>query len=496
MPVAEPVIVIGGGLGGLSAAIHLRLAGRDVLLLEQGPRLGGKCNRLSWEGYHFDTGPSLLTMPFVVEGIFKAAGKRLEDYLELRRLDPACRYFFPDWSRFDAPGTLAGWDQAVADQFPGDFEGWKRFRRTNEKLWEVSFPVFLDAPLDGHTPTRVPYGKALGALGALFPRRMDSVLRSHFSDPRLRQIFQRYATYNGSDPARTPSTFNVIHHAEASFGSWHPVGGIYRLVEALERLCRESGVEIRTGVGVDRLEFSSGGKELRAVALADGDRLECDQAVINQDAVRALAGELFREHPRAEAWKNRFNRRETSVSGYVLLVALDRQVEALECHNIFFTQDYDREFREIFEEGRPLSAPTLYLHNPGKVDSSLAPAGKSAWFILVNAPPLDRCPEWPEDYDSQVLELLGSRLRSHGIPFEKEWVVWSESRGPRYFESEYNAWHGSLYGLSSNTLRDAFFRVRNRGPVAGVAFAGGSAHPGGGIPLVLQSGRFAAKTLA
>ncbi len=493
---ADPVIIIGGGLGGLSAAIHLRLAERAVLLLEQGDQLGGKCNRLEREGFHFDTGPSLLTMPFVLENIFKAAGRELKDYLELERLEPACRYFFPDQSRFDAPGTLEGWDRAVGERFPSDLPGWQRFRRANEKLWEVSYPVFLNAPLDARTPLRVPYGKVPGAFGSLVPRRMDPVLHEHFSDSRLVQIFRRYATYNGSDPGRTPATFNVIHHAEACFGSWHPKGGLYRLVEALERLCLELGVEVRTGVGVDRLVFSPGGGDLRGVVLANGETVSCREAVVNQDAVRALAGELFREHPRAGKWRRRFGRRETSVSGFVFLLALDRQVEELDCHNIFFTPDYEKEFLEIFGGARPLSAPTLYLHNPVKVDPGLAPPGKSAWFVLVNAPPLDRCPDWPEDYPERLLEMLGSCLRRHGMPFDREWILWSESRGPQFFEREYGAWKGSLYGLSSNTLRDAFFRVRNRGPVRGVAFAGGSAHPGGGIPLVLQSGRFAAKTLA
>jgi phytoene desaturase len=324
---------------------------------------------------------------------------------------------------------------------------------------------------------------------------MDAVLHSDFSDPRIIQIFQRYATYNGSEPKRTPATFTVIHHAEAAFGSWHPNGGIYRVVESLARLAVELGVDIRTECGVDSLRFADEGKQVSGATLDNGDSVDFDSVVVNADAVAALAGDLFRDHPKAGSWRKRFSRGETSVSGFVLLLAVDRRVEGLSCHNIFFAEDYEREFREIFDGAAPLTDPTLYIHIPSKVDPTLAPEGKESWFVLVNAPPLDRNPEWPDDYAERLLSLIESRLKREGVGFSRDWVLWKRHHTPQFFEDVYGAWKGSLYGLSSNGIKQAFFRVPNRGPVKGLAFAGGSAHPGGGIPLVLQSGRMAAEVL-
>lgn len=492
---AGRVVVVGGGLGGLSAAIHLRAQGWEVDVVDRAPRMGGKCNVRTHEGFHFDTGPSLVTLPGVLEKVFAAAGERMEDYLQLERLDPAVRYFFADGMRWDAPGSLEGWEAAVARDFPADFDGWRSFMENNRRLWEVSGPIFLEAPLDWKTPLRVPYAKAIRTLGALRPQTMSAVLERHFRSPHLLQLYKRYATYNGSDPDRTPSTFNVIAYAEAAFGSWHVRGGIYRLVEALVALAERQGVRLHTGRGVERLLRRADGRRVRGLVFTDGENWEADAVVVNMDAISALGGSLFAEDGRSGKRRRRLERAETSVSGYVLLLALDREVPGLSCHNIFFNEDYGREFREIFREAQPLSDPTLYVHAPGKVDSTLAPTGREGWFVLANAPPLDRNRDWPDSYADRLLGLLEERLGRHGIPFSRDWVTWKEARAPAFFEREYGAWQGSLYGLSSNGMRQAFLRVPNRAPWRNVAFAGGSAHPGGGIPLVLTSGRLAAEKL-
>lgn len=349
--------------------------------------------------------------------------------------------------------------------------------------------------MDWRTPFRVPLLKAIRALPDLFPRRMGAVLRGDFSDPQLLQLYSRYATYNGSEPERTPATFNVIAYAEAAFGSWHIRGGIYRLVEALVALAEGLGVKIHLNREASRLRFSEGGRKVEAVQLADGGEWQTDGVVVNMDAISALHGPLFSEHPRSPHWRKQMVRGETSVSGYVLMLAIDRSVPGLSCHNILFNEDYEQEFAQIFTRPEPLTDPTLYLHIPGKVDPSLAPPGCESWFLLVNAPPLDRHWEWPESYADFLLGLLESRLRRHGVTFSREWVRWKREHTPHFFAETYGAWQGSLYGLSSNNLQQSFFRIPNRSRVKGVAFAGGSAHPGGGIPLVLTSGGLAAAAL-
>lgn len=488
---SECVIVIGGGLGGLSAAVHLRAGGRDVLLLEKNDTLGGKCNHIAWEGFHFDTGPSLLTLPFVLEEVFAAAGKKLSDYLEIVRLAPACRYTFADGTSFDAPGDIDTFRAAVAESFPGEVAALDQFLADGKKLWDVSGPMFLFNQFRLSNAFRINPFKALTSLAALRPQTLDQALRKRFKDPRLIQLFSRYATYNGSDPKRCPATFNVIAHAEMAFGSWHCMGGMVAMVNALAKLARDTGVEIRTNTEVAHLNFDSSGNRLTSLSLTGGEDLTASHVVINADALSALSGDLFARHPDASLYREEAASREASSSGYVILLALDKPVDGLACHNIFFNQNYDHEFRDLFHHPQPLADPTIYVSIPGKVDPSQAPAGKEAWFVLVNAPSLDRFGDWQDDYTDFLLNKM-----QRVIPgFDRRDILWQKALPPTFLKERYHAWHGSIYGPSSNSMRAAFFRVPNRSKINGIAFAGGSAHPGGGIPLVLTSGRLAAESL-
>ncbi|MEM8550277.1 MAG: phytoene desaturase family protein [Verrucomicrobiota bacterium] len=487
----SPAVVIGGGLGGLSAAIHLRVAGHDVLLLEKNATLGGKCNHMEWEGFQFDTGPSLLTLPHILDGVFTAAGKNRADYLELIRLAPACRYTFADGTRFDAPGDIDGFRAAVAKTFPEDCAALDKFLRDGQTLWDISGPMFLFNRFRLSNAFRVGPLKALRGLSALMPQSLEQALKKQFRDPRLIQLFSRYATYNGSDPVRTPATFNVIAHAEMAYGSWHCMGGMVAMVRALEKLARDIGVDIQTETEVASLAFSSNGKAVTGLTLVSGEQLQTSRVVINADAITALTGSLLAEHPQAVKWQNQWSKKEASSSGYVLLLALDKQVDGLACHNIFFNQNYRDEFRDLFGSPQPLQDPTIYVSIPGKVDHSQAPAGKEAWFVLVNAPSLDRFDQWQESYTDFLLDKM-----ERVIPgFDRSGILWQKALPPTFLKERYHAWHGSIYGPSSNNQRDAFFRVPNRSSIKGLSFTGGSAHPGGGIPLVLTSGRLAAECL-
>jgi len=487
----KPIVVIGGGLGGLSAAIHLASRGRRVKLLEQNAQLGGKCNHREWEGFHFDTGPSLLTMPFVVDDLFAAAGRKREDYLEFIRVTPACRYFFPDGSIFDAPGTLDGFRDAVARDYPGDLAGFDQFIDYAQKLWEVSGPLFLFNRMDASLVRRIRPRHAVAGLAAMRPWTMRQSIEHYFSSPNLRQLFSRYATYNGSDPWRAPATFNVISYVEMAFGSWHIKGGIYALVRALAKLAEELGVEAATGERVARILFSDDGRKVAGVEMGGGQLIETGEVVVNADAIGFLTGEVCSNHPDSGRWRGKWAKREASSSGTVQLMAVTGDYHSLACHNIFFNANYRDEFQDLFDAPQPLRDPTIYLAAPCKIDPSQSPCGAEAWFVLVNAPAIDERAEWPADYDAKVVRRLEA-----GIPgFDASRIRWSESLPPSFLRDAYGAWRGSIYGPSSNDRRSAFFRVPPRAPVKGMYFAGGSAHPGGGIPLVLTSGRLAAELL-
>lgn len=485
---SKTVLVVGGGLGGLAVALRLRRAGCRVRLFEQSESMGGKCGCLRRDGFHFDTGPSLLTLPEVIRETFTCSGVELEDYLTMESVEPGCRYHFPDGLCFDAPGNIEGMRAAVASAFPEEAKAFGKFLRYLDNLWEISGPVFLENPLHWRTFAKVPYGRLLRGLDAIRPGSMHRVLRGFFRDPRLIQLFSRFATYNGSDPYRTPSTFNVIAHVEFAFGAWRIRGGMYGLVEALVRRGLEMGVEMETGCPVEEVVFQSG--KAAGLRCEAGREIFGDAVVINADAATARTGNLLAGHSKGP--KPGLNRREASSGGFVLLLAVDQPASGLATHNIVFTDDYRREFKELFHQPRPLTDPTLYVSVPAVAEPSLAPPDQSGWFVLVNAPSLQGFRDWKEEvYSSGLID----RLQSSPLRLRPEKILWLEARSPRWFERTLGAWQGSLYGPSSNTLLSAFLREKNDPGIPGVYFAGGSAHPGGGIPLVLLSAKHAAEAL-
>lgn len=485
-------IVVGAGIGGLAAAIRLAAAGRSVRLLEKNPGPGGKCDVLERDGYRFDLGPSVLTLPFLLDDLFAAAGKDRRDFLGIEPVEPGCSYFFADGSRFDAPGTIDDFEAAVAETFPGEIDGFRRFRAHIARLWEVSGPAFLYHRPGPSALRAIPWTRALRALPDLLPGRMHDRLRRFFRDPRLIQLFARFATYNGSDPYRAPATFNVVAHAELAFGSWRCAGGMGALPRALDRLAGECGVERRYQTEAARVRFDGRARPI-GVETADGEFLPSRSVVCNQDAVAARTGALLADHPRAPRWRKAAERAEASSSGFVLLAALRRRHPELSSHNVFFSGDYPAEFDGLFGRARPLEDPTLYVSRPAGSEPSLAPAGTEGWFVLVNTPSLQGFADWDE---SAYAERLLGRLRER-CGLEPDEVAWTHAHGPAFYRDRYHAWHGALYGKSSNRYGQAFLRVPNRPPRAkGLFFAGGSAHPGGGIPLVLLGGTFAAESCA
>ncbi len=482
-------LVIGGGIGGLAASIHLAAAGYAVKLLEKNDHLGGKCDRLEKDGFHFDLGPSVLTLPFVLDELFQSVGKDRRDYLEIEPVEPGCSYFFSDGSRFDTPGTMEAFEQAIAEHFPGEINGFRRFRRYITRLWEVSGPAFLFHPPGWQAIKSIPWTKAFRALPDFLPGRMEPRLRRYFRDPRLIQLFSRFATYNGSSPFQTPAIFNVIAYAELAFGSWRCRGGMYALIRALAALAEDLGVQIQTSTEVAQIQFDPKGRAT-GISLPDGSHMKSHAVVCNQDAAQGLAGTLMAEHSLHQKWSKRIESMQASSSGFVLLAALKNRHPDLSCHNVFFPADYRTEFQSLFKKPEPLDDPTLYISRPSAKEPKLAPPGKEGWFILVNAPSLQKFANWTEsDYANKIMD----RLSQH-YPIAANEIEWTHHHGPQFFAQSYRAWHGSLYGPSSNHLRQAFFRFQNRNQNSpGVFFAGGSAHPGGGIPLALLSGNFAAR---
>jgi phytoene desaturase len=470
----KKILVVGAGLGGLAAAIRLARAGHVVEVWEKNGAPGGKLRELRLGGFCWGTGPSLLTMPDVLRDLFSAAGERLEDHLDLVRLDPACRYFWTDGTVIDEDAAF--WSRPEVARFLDYARG----------IYELSGEAYLNRPPGdfwrAFAPRNWPKLRHLGKVATT--RTLAAEVERRFSDPHLRQIFLRFATYNGSSPYRTPATFNIIPYVEAEFGAWYVRGGMNRISDALAALAGRLGVAFR----YDTTAAAWDGAEATA---HDGSRLRPDFLVCNADVLGASSGFLAGITP--EPARRRLLQPALSTSGYILFLGVRGCDPRLGHHNIFFSDDYPREFDEIHRQQISPTEPTIYISVSSRHDPAHAPDGHDNYFVLVNTPARNPARPWTESEMRGYRDVVLRRLARFGFDDLPGRIVAERSFTATDFATRDLAHHGSLYGWASHSVRTSLFRPPLRAPgTRNVFFAGGTTHPGGGIPLVLLSGKMAA----
>ena len=477
------VVVVGAGVGGLGAAVRLAGAGCDVLVLEAADEIGGKLGIARAEGHLFDTGPSLMTMPFTLAETLAAADIALEDVLELMPVEPVCRYTWHDGTVLDTSTDIDATAAAMDALEPGAGAAWRALLDQGRRTWEMSLPLFLSQPFGSPIDLARRSGRPIDPRDIQAHVTLSALGARRFRDPRLRQLVDRFATYAGADPARAPGTLSVIPYTETAFGAWHPRGGMHRIAEVLRDAVVARGGEVRTGARVERILVEGGAAV--GVELADGERVAADAVVSNVDAAR-LYGDLLDAPREARA----VAKAPPSVSGFALMLAVRGRTPDLPHHSIWFPRDYRAEFADVFDDPQPPHDPAIYLCNPAATDPSCAPDGDESWFVLVNAPrhgPVDWDAEG-ERYEQRILDrldALGLDARGRAKAVLR--------RTPADLERLTGAPGGAIYGTASMGWRAAFLRPRNASPAARRLYlATGSAHPGGGIPLVLLSGSIAA----
>lgn len=492
------VIIIGAGMGGMSAAARLARAGLSVEIYEASSRTGGKC-QTEWIGdYAFDTGPSLLTLPAVYRDLFKKTGKRLELVKEIEPVDPAFVYHFADGTSLDfanlsLPKICNEIDRVLGKKAGDEFHA---LMQRAEAMWDVSRGPFIESELES-IPKLVRRKGFLKDLKLISPfQTLDSITHEFTDNPYLQKIIHRYATYTGSDPRKAPAVLLTIAFVEITFGAWHVRGGIGTLAEALRDRCLELGVQIHLNTPVEKILTDESGA---TGILVNGSEFKADYIISNADSELTFNALLSKSERRAERERKKLQRAEKSLSGFSLLLGLDNSkfdglLPVMKHHNVYFPQDYDREFDQVFDLNQPVDDPTIYICAPQ--DSSMVKGeNKEAWFVLVNAPRHDPKEGWdwskdPESYAKKIIE----KLDSLGLRVSERLDL-MEFRTPEDLEHLTGAPGGSIYGTSSNGKRAAFLRAKNRSDIPHLYSVGGSAHPGGGLPLVGISGELVAESI-
>ncbi len=476
------VVIVGAGVGGLACAARLAAAGRAVTVVEQAPVVGGKLGLFVRDGYRFDTGPSLVTLPWTLEETLQATGVLMADVLTLTMLDPIARYRFADGTWLDAHAEAPRFLEAI-EQLCGAGTGvqWSALMARAEQIWQASAGPVLQSAL--RPRDLLPLARVPADVAAVAPHRtLRSLGREYLSDPRMRMLLDRYATYSGSDPRRAPAALVTVPWAERHFGGWYVQGGLRRIAEVLTDRVRAHGGTIHTGISVSRILVAAG--RAHGVELADGTRITAPVVVANADASE-VASRLLPEGSGGSLHR-RLRVAPRSSAGFVMLLGVDTarlsgEAAQMSHHTVLFPTDYDAEFDALFgRRPRYPADPTVYVSVPA--DPSVAPPGHQAWFVLVNAPRTDQVPRTPNGYGDHILTVMARR----GIDVRGA-ITLRVERTPADLEQQTLAPGGAIYGTSSNGPLAAFLRPPNVTGVDGLYLVGGSSHPGGGLPLVMMS---------
>lgn len=491
--------VVGGGLAGLAAACTLAARGHRVTLFDKNSWVGGKAAVHHQDGYRFDMGPTILTLPSVLKRIFEEAGKKVDDYLDLVLLDPQWRCFFQDGSVLDLVADVEKMKAQLRSfsKNPNTADGYERFIKISRRLHDVSNKFFFWRSVEGITDTFETSGAFnLQVLSDVLSLRMGrtvaSLVRQQVPDEKAAQMIDHFTQYVGSSPEASPAVLCGIAHMQTEEGVWYPMGGTRAVPEALYKLGCELGVTYKTNADIETILTAD--KRAQGVKLTSGETFMFDAVVSNCDAVRT-----HRELMKGTAADARFEKRrkyEPACSGVVLYLGLNKRYDHMLHHNFVFSRDPHEEFEWIYNKGEPAPDPTCYVCAPSLTEPAVAPEGGEALYILVHTPYMRPHHDWSKmlpEYREVILNKLES---TGGMKDIRSRIVTESSLTPEGIHKRYRVLNGAIYGLASHGRFLGAFKPGNRSKdVKGLYLAGGAAHPGPGMPMVMMSGWIAADTL-
>lgn len=479
-------IIIGAGVAGIAAALRLRKRGDRVLILEKNSYVGGKMNQYESKGYRWDTGPSLFTMPRLVDELYELYGKNPDDYYQYQKEEEACRYFFSDKTQLNFYTNRTKLKEELSDKLGIDPQIIDAYMERSAEKYNSIGVLSLENAI--HKPTELPWGKLFLMLPKILRTNLltslHQVNKKALKDPKLVQIFDRYATYNGSNPYKASGILSMIPHLEQNIGTFFPKEGMRSIVEGLYQLAQEVGVEF---------EFETAIKKVAKIK--ETYQVEANQNYTCKKLVSAIDCVSFYENIlKDKDLAKRYNRQERSSSAVIFYWGIQKEFPQLGLHNIFFSEDYQEEFELIFESKEIPLKGTIYVHISSKVNAKDAPKGGENWFVMLNVPAGAVVDEAQKVLIKEaLLKRLEQNLGTEIAPYIETEKVWT----PKGIEMDTGAIEGALYGAASNSKMAALTRHPNFSKkYKGIYFCGGTVHPGGGIPLSIQSAKIVDKLIA
>ncbi len=480
----KKAIIIGSGIAGIASALRLNHKGYDVTVFESNSYAGGKLHAITQEGFRFDLGPSLFTMPHLVDELFQLYNIDPREHFNYIKKHVVCNYFWGDGTTFSVSADKEEFVLNTSEKFDTPKRIIQRYLDRNKEKYELTADIFLNKSL--HRWSTYLSFNTLASLvqaGKLhIDKTLNEVNEQYFSNPKLVQLFNRYATYNGSSPYATPGIMSMIPHLEMHYGTFYPAGGMHEISQSLFRLAEKVGVQFQFDETVTSISFQH--RQVSGITTSVGS-YAADVVVSNMDVFST-----YKHLLKSAKQPTKILKQERSSSALIFYWGINKTFPALDLHNILFSAHYREEFKEIFTNKSIHADPTIYINITSKEDATDAPDGCENWFVMINAPG-NFGQDWPDLVKKARANIVNKINKVLDTDIEKL-ILTEYILDPINIEKQTKSHQGSLYGTSSNSKFAAFLRHPNfSSQFKNLYFCGGSVHPGGGIPLCLLSAKIA-----
>ncbi len=475
-------IVIGAGIAGIATALRLRAAGMEVSVFEANEYPGGKLHAFSIKGYRFDAGPSLFTLPELVTELFALFNEQSKEFFQYNRKESVCNYFWEDGIRFNVNADRDVFVKDAEAKFGIEASTLLTYLKNSQKKYELTSPIFLEKSLHKiSTYLSLDTLKALTQISRMgIGSSLNTLNEAALKEPHLVQLFNRYATYNGSSPYKTPGIMSMIPHLELHLGTYFPKGGMHSITTSLYELALRQGITFHFGQKVEKIVV----KKQRANGIQVKDKQHHADVIVSNMDIFSTYEKLLPDQPHPK----RTLSQERSSSAVIFYWGIRKQFPELDLHNIFFSADYQKEFTNLFEHKTLFDDPTVYINITSKEEPGDAPTGCENWFVMVNAPG-DYGQDWNTLVGQVRQNIINKINRLLGTDIEPLIEV-EDVLTPPLIEKRTSSYRGALYGTASNSKFTAFLRHPNfSSKIKQLYCSGGSVHPGGGIPLCLLSAK-------